>query len=76
MTHVTSDMKRLATVAARCALAGITLHHFHGGTEDEVFIVGRWSMTRDFHSLDDVERWLQNVAPVRAENPAQLSRET
>lgn len=70
------ETKRLATVTARCALAGITLHHFHGGTKDEVFLVARWSMTREFRSLDDVECWLKTVAPVRAANPAQISRGT
>lgn len=61
-----TDQKRLATVTARCALAGITLHRIEDDRGRETFIVTRWALTRELQTLDDVEQWLERVAPTRS----------
>jgi hypothetical protein len=55
------DEKRLTTLVARAALAGITLHRIQGDFVPLIYIVSRWSLTREFHRLDDVEAWLNLV---------------
>ena len=55
------DRKRLATLAARAALSGVTLHHIEGDFVPDLFIVSRWALTREFTNLDDVEAWLDMI---------------
>lgn len=55
------DQKRLATLCARAALAGITLRHLEGDFVPNLFIVSKWALTRDFTDLDAVEQWLDMV---------------
>ena len=62
----TVDRKRLATLCARAALAGVTLHHIEGDFVPSVFVVSRWALTREFTDLDAVERWLDLVTGKKA----------
>lgn len=55
------DAKLLANATARAALAGITLHHLEGDFGRPVFVATRWALTKQFDSLEDVERWLDRV---------------
>ncbi|MDR6535590.1 hypothetical protein [Variovorax soli] len=55
------DQKRLATLTATAALAGIILHHTEGDFVPNIFIVSRWALTREFTDLDAVEAWLDLV---------------
>ena len=55
------DQKRLATLAARAALNGITLHHTSGDFVPNLFVVSKWALTREFTNLDDVQDWLDLV---------------
>lgn len=57
------DRKRLATLTARAALAGITLQCIEGDFGADIFIVTHphWALTRQLESLDEVERWLDQV---------------
>jgi hypothetical protein len=57
--------KRLSTLTARCALAGIALYRYERGQGGEVFVASRCSKTREMRSLDEVECWLQTVSPAK-----------
>jgi hypothetical protein len=56
-----TQTKRLATLTARAALVGVTLHRIEGDFLPEVFIVSRWAMTREFTDMDALEAWLNRV---------------
>lgn len=60
------DRKRLATLTARAALSGVTLHHTEGDFVPHLFIVSRWALTREFTDLDAVGRWLDLVSGTKA----------
>lgn len=60
-TLTQSEQKRLTTLTARAALAGVTLHHAEGDFVPHLFIVSRWALTREFTDLDAVDRWLDLV---------------
>ncbi len=61
-----AEQKRLATLTARAALAGVILHHTEGDFVPHLFIVSRWALTREFTDLDAVDRWLDLVTGKRA----------
>ncbi len=58
---MTEHTKRLATLRARAALAGVTLHVIENDHGKTVYIVSRWAMTRELADLDAVEGWLASV---------------
>jgi len=58
--------KRLATLKARFALAGITLCAIENDHGETVYIVSRWALTRELESLDAVEAWLTQVTGVQS----------
>ena len=60
------DQKRLATLTARAALAGITMHHIEGDFVPNIFLVTKWALTREFTDLDAVECWLDMVTGKKA----------
>lgn len=70
MVRADVDRKRLATLCARAALAGITLHHIEGDFVPNVFIVSKWALTREFTDLDAVEKWLDLVTGRKAQGAA------
>lgn len=55
------DRKRLNTLAARAALLGVTLQHLEGDFVPNLFVVSRWSLTREFTDMDAVEKWIDVV---------------
>lgn len=57
----TPDQKRLATLRARAALAGVVLHDIEGDFGKTIYIVSRWALTRELDSLDAAEAWLKKV---------------
>lgn len=57
--------KLFATVQARCALAGVSLHQLENDRGDVVFIVSRWALTRELADLDAVASWLDRVLGVK-----------
>jgi hypothetical protein len=64
-----NDAKRLATLTARAALAGITLYATDDDRGRRVYVVSRWSLTKqidDESGLDAVERWLDMVSGTKA----------
>lgn len=60
-----ADIKRLATVRARCALLkhmpGTLLHAIEADNGRPVFIVIWQALCRTFDRLDEVESWLTTV---------------
>ena len=58
--------KQLATLHARCALAGVTLHQIENDHGKTVYIVSKWALTRELADLDAVSAWLEKVTGVRA----------
>lgn len=61
-----SDEKRLATAQARCALWGGVLTPIESDTGRPAFIVTRWSLTRAFTDLQEVEGFLDRVEAAAA----------
>ncbi len=57
----TPEQKRLATLTARAALAGVVLHAIENDYGATVYIVTRWAMTRELADLNAVEAWLDRV---------------
>ena len=53
--------KRLATLQARAALAGIVLTPIDDDAGRQVFIVSRWALCTQLDSLDAVSIWLDRV---------------
>lgn len=54
-------LKTFATLQARAALQGITLHRLEGDDGRPLYIATRWAMTKQFDGLGDVEIWLDEV---------------
>jgi hypothetical protein len=55
------DRKRLATLTARGALAGLFLCCIDSDVVPALYIVSHRALTREFPNTDDVERWLDLV---------------
>ncbi|VTU36241.1 hypothetical protein [Variovorax sp. PBL-E5] len=53
--------KREATLAAECALVGVTLIPSTDERGRRVYIVSRWALTKELPDLDAVEAWLGRV---------------
>ena len=54
--------KRIATLRARAAMAGVTLCVFPDEcTGETVYIVSRWNLTKQLESIADAEAWLTKV---------------
>lgn len=58
--------KRFATLQARCALAGVSLHQLENDRGNVVYIVSRWALTRELADLDAVANWLDRVTGVQS----------
>lgn len=58
---VLDPAKRLATLKAECALAGVALVESTDDRDRRVYIVSRWAMTRQLDDLDQVAAWLARV---------------
>ena len=58
--------KRFATLQARCALAGVSLHQLENDHGNVVYIVSRWALTRELADLDAVAFWLDRVTGVKS----------
>lgn len=56
------DSKRLATLTARAALAGVVVHAIESDFGGAEFIVSKWALTKSLCSLDALEVWLDRVA--------------
>ncbi|WP_374435322.1 hypothetical protein [Inhella sp.] len=57
--------KQAATLAARAALAGVTLHLLRDEIGRREWIACRWHLTRAFSSLHDLEAWLDLIGAPR-----------
>lgn len=53
--------KHLATLKARCALAGVALTESTDDHGRPVFVASRWALTRQFESLNDLDQWVDRV---------------
>lgn len=60
---VTDSLKRESTLVARGALAGFVIVRTNADDGRTVWVMSRWAMTRQFDSLDEVERWLDQSVP-------------
>ena len=58
--------KRFATLQARCAIAGVSLHQLENDHGALVYIVSRWALTRELADLDAVASWLDRVTGVKS----------
>lgn len=58
MSGASHPDKAFATVQARAALAGVSLHRLEDDRGREIFVVSRGAMTRELPSLDAVSAWL------------------
>jgi hypothetical protein len=56
------DTKRLETLRARAALAGVVLHAVENDAGQRTYILTKWALTRDLDSLEAVSAWLDSVA--------------
>lgn len=56
--------KQYATLRARCALAGVTLHQIENDYGKTVYIVSRWALCRELSDLESVAAWLDCVTGV------------
>ena len=56
-----ADVKRLATLAARAALMGVTVYRIETDAGGEEFVASRWALTKAFCNLDALEAWLNRV---------------
>lgn len=56
-----SSDKRFATVQARAALIGATLHRIDNDRGIEVFIISKWALTRELRDIEAVEAWLDRI---------------
>ena len=63
---MTADDKRLATLTAACALAGVTMIASTDDRGRPTYIVSRWALTRELPDLDAVEAWLDRVTGGRS----------
>lgn len=57
----TAADKHAATLAARAALAGVTLHAMRDDRGAREWIACRWHLTRAFSSLAELETWLDRI---------------
>jgi hypothetical protein len=60
-----STNKLFATLQARCALAGVTLHPLENVHGSMAYIVSRWGLTHELPDLDAVASWLNRVTGVK-----------
>lgn len=63
--HTDAPGKRFATLQAKCALAGVSLHQLENDHGDTVFVASRWALTRELPDLDAVASWLDRVTGVQ-----------
>ena len=63
---MTTTVKDFATLQARCALSGVTLHQLENDHGQKVYIVSRWALTREMQDLDAVASWLMRVTGAKA----------
>jgi hypothetical protein len=56
-----AEEKRLSTLMARAALAGIVVHGLENDHGQPVYIVSHWALTRELDSLDELQEWLERV---------------
>ena len=66
LIDITRFTKELATLNARAARAGVTLHVIEDGHGRAVYIVSRWAMTRELGSIDELTMWLDLVTGVKS----------
>jgi hypothetical protein len=55
------DDKAIATLKARAALAEVALHVTVDDAGAPLFIVSKWAMTRQLHSLDELQAFLRQI---------------
>lgn len=53
--------KRLATLRARAALAGVQLFTIDGDNGRPLYVVTRWALTRSFDELEAIATWLDLI---------------
>ncbi len=56
---ITADVKRHATLAAKLALAGYSLHRMADGK----YTVAAWNLALNVEGLDGIEQFLRRLAP-------------
>ena len=57
--------KQSATLAARAALVGVTLHTLKDECGRREWIASRWALTRSFRSLEELSAWLDMIGAPR-----------
>lgn len=62
MSQQPDHAKLEATLKARAALAGVTVHTLQDDRGRPEYIATRWAMTKAFSSLDELAAWLDRVA--------------
>lgn len=59
--------KQLATLVAKCALAGITLVETTDDRDRPIFVISRGALTKVFGSMQEVGSWLHDATSEKAE---------
>lgn len=57
-------VKELATLKAKAALCGVVLYLSEGDRGEPLFIASRWSLTRQMHSVAEVEDFLARIGVI------------
>lgn len=60
------DEKHIATLKARCALLGIQLYVTTDADGRPTFVVTKWAMCRELHSVQEVEEFIGLAGGPRA----------
>lgn len=57
------DAKTRATLTARACLAGVVAHFLEDDHGAALIVASKWNLARQMHSVDEVERFLAQLAP-------------
>jgi len=67
----TPEQKRLATLTARAAMAGVTLYPIENDHGKTVYVASKWALCCELHDLNAVESWLNVVTGGGAKHASQ-----
>lgn len=62
---MTADhLKRVSTLRAKAALAGVVIHVIEGDSGETLYIFSRWELCRQLDSIESAERWLDAMTGI------------
>ena len=63
--HAHATAKEIATLKARAALVGVEMHVIEGDRGTLVFVMTKWSLTRQLSTVEEVETFLTRAGARR-----------